>query len=345
MGSRRGLRAAAPCATVAPMIEYAERTTTPARAFPLRLARAIWRQRAYTPRCPDTPRLDGKLAVVTGGNAGIGLHVSAGLARRGADVVIAARNRETSSQACARIGAETKAAMHDVPLDLSDLASVASALEELARIASGRRVDVLVANAGIWPQAYSTSAQGHEIAFATNTLGHHALVRGAMERALLSKHARVVVVTGDIYIRQRECTSDFRYEGRGGGALAYSRSKLGNLWFAAELQRRFPQLEVCSVHPGVIASNLGANGGELPAIAAYMRGMAMLDCDEGAETPLWCATQPIARGAYYHNTLGRISHPPDDPAADSAKAAALWERLEALRGDVVGAPEVRVLAV
>lgn len=309
------------------MNHYADRASTPARVLPLRLASAIWRQRARTPRCPDTPLLEGKLALVTGGNAGIGFEISRGLAQRGAEVVIAARNRTTADEAKTRIAAETKATLHVVPLDLSDLLSVAAALDALER--RGRRVEILVANAGIWPQAHALSAQGHEIAFATNTLGHHALVRGALERGLLSEEARIVVLTGDIYIREQECTSDFHYEGRSGGALAYSRSKLGNLWFAAELQRRHPRLEVCCVHPGVIASNLGGPT-EASGLSSFMRDKVLLDCEEGAQTPLWCATQSIQRGAYYHNTLGRITYPPGDPAADASKAAALWNRLEAL---------------
>ena len=311
------------------MDDYSERASTPARVLPLRLASSIWRQRARTPRCPDAPSLEGKLAVVTGGNAGIGFEISRGLARRGAEVVIAARNRSTADDARTRIAAETKATLHVVPLDLSDLVSVASALDSVQRVRDGRRVEILVANAGIWPQAHALSAQGHELAFATNTLGHHALVRGALARELLSEEARIVVLTGDIYIREQECTSDFHYDGPSGGALAYSRSKLGNLWFAAELQRRHPRLEVCCVHPGVIASNLGGPS-EASGFASFMRDKAMLDCEQGAQTPLWCATQPIQRGAYYHNTLGRITHPPGDPAADASKAAALWTRLEAL---------------
>ncbi len=312
------------------MRDFADRTTTPSGALPIRLMGSIWRQRARTPRCPDAPRLDGKLAVVTGGNAGIGLEISRGLARRGAEVVIAARNRATASEACSRLGAETKATLHHVPLDLSDLESVTAAVGALEQLVRERRVEILVANAGVWPQAHATSAQGHEIAFATNTLGHHALVRAMIDRRLLAEGARVVVLTGDIYIRQRECTSDFAYQGARGGALAYSRSKLGNCWFATELQRRFPRLEVCAVHPGVIDSNLG--GERSPSgFGAYLRGTLMLDCEAGAQTPLWCATQPIERGAYYHNTLGRIAHRPDDPAANSTAAVALWDRLEALR--------------
>jgi hypothetical protein len=154
-------------------------------------------------------------------------------------------------------------------------------------------------------------------------------VKELLAKNLLAEDARIVVVTGDIYIRQQECTSDFTYEGKGGGALAYSRSKLGNLWFAAELQRRNPGLEVCSVHPGVVTSNLGG-GGSMTGFAAFMRNLIMIDCEAGAQTPLWCATQPIERGAYYHNVLGRITHPEGDPAADTAKASALWDRLEVL---------------
>src|SRR5262245_48764860 len=128
------------------MNDYADRASTPARALPLRLASAIWRQRARTPRCPDTPRLEGKLALVTGGNAGIGFEIGRGLAKRGAEVVIAARNRTTADEAKTNIAAETKSTLHVVPLDLSDLVSVAAALDAL----HGRRVDILVANAGIW---------------------------------------------------------------------------------------------------------------------------------------------------------------------------------------------------
>jgi NAD(P)-dependent dehydrogenase (short-subunit alcohol dehydrogenase family) len=308
-------------------MDYAQRATTPPKSVPIRLGGSIWRQSKRTPLCPRTPRLDGKLALVTGGNAGIGLEISRGLAKRGADVVVAARNPTTSATACSAIARETGKSVRHLPLDLSNLESVVTASERLRGMIAGRTVDVFVANAGIWPQAYAESAQGHEIAFATNTLGHHVLVRRMLDRRLL-RSARVVILTGDIYIRTSECTSDFKYEGSSGGGLAYCRSKLGNLWFVAELQRRYPELEVHAVHPGVVASGLG---GEASGFSAFMKGVMMLDLEAGAQTPLWCATQPnLERGGYYHNTMGLVRLSEKDPAADAQKASALWARLEEL---------------
>ncbi len=309
-------------------MDYANRTTTPSTWLPLRLGRAIWRQGARTPRCPDTPRLDGKLAVVTGGNAGIGLEISRGLAKRGAEVIIAARGASTAAEACDQIARETGSSIRYLPLDLSNLDSVVTATENLLALVRDRAVDILVANAGIWPQDYAASAQGHEIAFAVNILGHHVLVRRLLDRGLL-RDGRVVILTGDIYIRARECTSDFAYQGSRGGGLAYSRSKLGSLWFAGELQRRHPALQVYVVHPGVVASGLG--GGASSGFGAFMRRTMLIDAKAGAQTPLWCATQPnLVRGAYYHNTMGRIELPQQDPAADAQKASTLWARLEEL---------------
>src|SRR5262249_41017551 len=125
---------------------FADRSTHVPGLLPLRLVKSIWRQAERTPRCPETPRLDGKLAVVTGGNAGIGLEVSRGLARRGAEVVLASRTLHTSAQACQSIASETGARLHHVPLDLSDLRSAEDAVGRLKALAGSRPVDVLVAN-------------------------------------------------------------------------------------------------------------------------------------------------------------------------------------------------------
>jgi retinol dehydrogenase-12 len=308
-------------------MDYAQRMTVPPKAVPMRLGRAIWRQSRRTPRCPLTPRLDGKLALVTGGNAGIGLEITRGLAKRGAEVVVAARTAATAAAACEAIARETGSVLRHVALDLSDLESVVRATDLMRDLALGRGIDILVANAGIWPQQYAESAQGHEIAFAVNTLGHHVFVRRLLKDACL-RDGRVVVLTGDIYIRTAECTSDFKYEGSSGGALAYCRSKLGNLWFAAELQRRYQDLEVYVVHPGVVASRLG---GEATGFAAFMKNVLLIDLEAGAQTPLWCATQPnLVRGGYYHNTMGLVRLSPHDAAASEPKATALWARLDKL---------------
>jgi NAD(P)-dependent dehydrogenase (short-subunit alcohol dehydrogenase family) len=270
---------------------------------------ALWRQRARSLRCPESARLDGWLALVTGGNAGIGLETSRGLAKRGAEVIVACRS-------------EVKAPPRWLPLDLADLASVRAAADRLAHETAGRPIDVAIWNAGLWPERFSLSPQGHEIAFATNVLGHFALTRALELRGMLPA-ARVVVVTGDIYAGARACTPDFAYRGRVGGADAYRRAKLGNLWLARELARRRPALRVVAVHPGVVASNL------VRGFDAWKRRM-FLDCEAGAQASLVAATRPeLATGSYLHNTGGLVRFAPDDPAEDAAGAAALWDVCEA----------------
>ena len=288
----------------------------------------MWRQGASTALCPETPRLDGQLALVTGGARGIGLETSRGLARRGAEVISASRGEAHGTRSAEALTAEHGVPAHFVALDLADLRSVPHTLDRLRERLAGRRLSMLIANAGLWPTRYATSAQGYEIAFATNVLGHHALIRGALERDLLADAARVVVVTGDIYVTARRCTSDYVYEGVRGGQRAYCRSKLGNLWYTREFARRRPELRVHAVHPGVIASELG--GPNTGVVGAVKRAL-MLAPERGAETSLFCATQPgLPSGSYYHNVLGRVELHPDDPASDEAQAAALWDRLEAL---------------
>jgi NAD(P)-dependent dehydrogenase (short-subunit alcohol dehydrogenase family) len=240
---------------------------------------------------------------------------------------MAARDQEKAARACEALRAEVG---HDLPLEhraleLSDLDSVAS----FARGMQLERIDVFVANAGVWPRAHQASAQGHEIAFATNVLGHHLLLRLLEPR--LGPGARVVLVTGDIYCLASACTSDYRYRGSLGGMLAYCRSKLGALWEVAGWQERHPEWRVVAVHPGVVASGLG---GREP-------GARGLSCVRGAHTSLLAATQPdLPPGAYLHNVLGLVRLPPSDPALDRAKAAELWARCEALCGPWIGASGV-----
>jgi NAD(P)-dependent dehydrogenase (short-subunit alcohol dehydrogenase family) len=289
---------------------------------------SMWRQAARSGVCPAEPRLDGRIALVTGGSRGIGLATSRGLAERGAEVLTASRGRETGERIATELRTETGRPAHFVPLDLGDLATIPATLDRLAAILAERELDILIANAGLWPSGHGLSAQGHEIAFATNVLGHHALIQGTLERGLLAEGARVVVVTGDIYILSDECSADYTYHGAYGGQLAYCRSKLGNLWYAQELARRHPELRVHAVHPGVIASELGVGSGR---VAAWIKRAFMLPIGAGAQTSLFCATQPdLESGTYYHNVLGRIELDPTDPGADATKAKALWELVERL---------------
>ena len=310
-------------------VAFSERVTRgPPTSVPPRLWKGLWRQSRRNPRCPDIPRLTGRLALVTGGSRGIGLETSRGLAARGAEVLSASRGIEIGREAARALGAEYGTPADFVELDLSDLLSVGHCVETLAGRLGTRRLDILVANAGLWPNRYRRSAQGHEIAFATNVLGHYALIRGLLERDLLAEDARIVVVTGDIYIMSRDCTPDFAYRGSYGSQLAYCRSKLGNLWLVRSLARRYPGLRVHAVHPGVVASEL--SGSDTGISGAFKRTF-LLSTEAGAQTSIFCASQPgLESGSYYHNTLGRVKLRPDDPAANDAKAEALWELLETL---------------
>jgi NAD(P)-dependent dehydrogenase (short-subunit alcohol dehydrogenase family) len=204
---------------------------------------------------------------------------------------------------------------------------VESAAAAIVRAARGRVVDVLVENAGLWPRRYAETRQGHEIAFGVNVLAHFALRRELAAAGVLGR-SRVVIVTGDIYVLASTCTPDFRWRGALGGMRAYCRSKLGNLWIAAELARRSPALEVRAVHPGVVATNLGlAAGGS----GSWLKRLLLLPPALGAEAPLLCATQPgLESGGYWHNVHGRMRLAPGDPAANSAAAAKLWETCEEL---------------
>jgi hypothetical protein len=199
--------------------------------------------------------------------------------------------------------------------------------EGIARAAAGRSVEVLVENAGIWPRRYAQTRQGHEIAFGVNVLAHFAL-RRALAAAGALDAARVVVLTGDIYIFASACTPDLRWSGSLGGMRAYCRSKLGNLWIAAELLKRSPGLEVRVAHPGVVATNLGGDAG---ALGNRLKRRFMISPEQGAQMPLICATQPdLENGGYWHNVHGRMLLSPDDPAHDAAAAAKLGETCEAL---------------
>ena len=251
-------------------------------------------------------------------------------------MIIAARTASTAEEARARIAEETGAKVKTVALDLADLDDVAAAVGRIREAAGDRAVDVFVANAGLWPADHQKSPQGHEIAFATNTLGHHALIKGMLGARLLGAGARVVILTGDIYIRASECTSDYTYEGKSGGALAYCRSKLGNLWFVGELQRRHPELEVVAVHPGVIDSNLG---GKAEGLGKKMRPLVMIDTLSGAQAPLFCATHDSRARARrllpQHDGQGPIAREQTRPPTARRRAYALGPPRRAL-----GAPRL-----
>lgn len=281
-------------------------------------------QKAKTQLCPETPRLDGKLALVTGGTGGIGAEIVKGLSSRGAEVIVAARGGGDTEAILETWAHQTGGQIGFLPLNLGDLNAVAQATRAFENRWHGRQLDIICANAGISPHQHSLSADGFEKAFAVNCLGHHLMIRRFIERALLSDQASIVGTTGDIYVLAKHCSPDFTYRGR--GLSAYCRSKLGNLWQYAELADRYPKLRVIAVHPGVVATALE---GPTDGMIGSIKRAIMLSPALGAQASLIAATQgQLESGEYFHNKHGRMMLHPDDSAKAKRSSEDFWQELE-----------------
>ncbi|HHO52011.1 MAG TPA: SDR family NAD(P)-dependent oxidoreductase, partial [Deltaproteobacteria bacterium] len=306
----------------------------PPRILP-RLVASVWRQRSRSLRCPSEPRLDGFVALVTGAEGGLGLEIARGLVARGAEVVIACRDMARGAAAlgalrsCLGSGPGSGAPIRLIHLDLSDLVSVGDSVGSLAETLGHRTLDVIVSNPGPWPRIYARTVQGHELAFGVGVLGPFLLLRLLRLRRIL-REARVVMITGDHYVASDACTPDFTYRGGWGARMADCRSKLGALWLARILGERYPDLTVYSVHPGLIQPGSLQLGPGPGTVGAAVQHRLSIPADQGAQTPLLCATQPGLAPGYYHNTLGRVLLAPTDPAADRRAAQMLWDRCEGL---------------
>ncbi|WP_275041454.1 SDR family NAD(P)-dependent oxidoreductase [Leisingera sp. ANG-Vp] len=284
-----------------------------AKGSAARLFRCLYRQRSRTRACPDLPRLEGKTALVTGGMAGVGEFVSRGLAERGAAVVSLSRGVSK--------GTEMPPGAEAVKCDLADADSIVAAVNSL----DGRTFDIVVCNSGIVSRVHEVTPDGIERTFAVNVLGHHLLYRLLIERGQLAGAARIVMTTGDAYVIAKHCKpfpQDYRPN------LAYAGSKLGNLWQARELARRYPNLRAYAVHPGVV--NSGFAGGDRQGVSHWLRSKLLITEGQGAQAALIAATQGLPNGSYWHNACGVMELPETDAALDARKSAALWEQMEVL---------------
>ncbi len=264
--------------------------------------------------------LTGKVAVVTGANTGIGRVTAVELAKAGAQVLLACRSPERSSEVIREIASVGGHSEH-VPLDLASLAHVSRAAERIA----GRvpRIDLLINNAGL-AGARGLSADGYELAFAVNHLGHFALTRALLPKLRAASAPRVVVVASNAHYNCRALDLDavgrpatFR-----GAFPAYARSKAANVLFAAELARREPAIHSYSLHPGVVKTEIWRR---IPAPVRWWVTRKMITPEEGARTTLHCALSDAAgreSGLYYDKERVRE---PSTLARDPAAARALWE--------------------
>jgi NAD(P)-dependent dehydrogenase (short-subunit alcohol dehydrogenase family) len=289
----------------------------------------------------DMPDLAGKTAVVTGGNSGIGYSTGLELARKGATVVIAARNKSRGESAVKRIKSSYPAAKAESEiLDLSDLSSVdAFAGRFLARHPV---LDILVNNAGVMSlPKREVTRDGFEMQVGTNHLGHFALTARLLPALKASADARVVTVSS-MAAKSPENIDDYMSEASYKPIAAYGKSKVSNLLFANELARRMQKTRIrsISVHPSVSATNLfKTDGVPLGGLLKVLLRIFALSPERGAMPTLYAATSPGARtGAFYAPALfkgkGRRvrTEKPFGISEDRKIAAELWSQSEIWTG-------------
>lgn len=284
------------------------------------------------------PHQHGRIAIVTGGNTGLGFETARMLAAHGAKVVLAVRDVERGRQAAARIAGDVAVQA----LDLTSLVSIRSAAADL-RVAYPR-IDLLINNAGVMYTPRRTTSDGFELQFGTNHLGHFALTGLLIDRLLPVPGSRIVTISSTGHrIRAAIHFDDLQWEHSYNRAAAYGQSKLANLMFTYELQRRLaPHGSTIAVasHPGVSNTELVRN---LPAaFRGPIRWLAPLLTQKpemGALPTLRAATDPAVLGGQYYGPGGwgeirgypkLVASSPD--SYDLAVQQRLWTVSEELTG-------------
>jgi NAD(P)-dependent dehydrogenase (short-subunit alcohol dehydrogenase family) len=279
--------------------------------------------------------MQGKVAIVTGSNTGIGFETAVGLAAQEATTVMACRNQGKAEAAAREVTRRTwNDDVHVVPLDLADLASVRMAAERVRR--RWDRVDVLVNNAGGTWSARQETAQGFEYTFGVNHIGHFFLTILLLPQLRGGAPSRVVNVTsaGHHAAQRGMRFDDLQSERHYRGMEAYCRAKLANVLFARELARRTPPAEVTvnAVHPGWVRSRFGMDGDLSAAMELGIKLMRPFQITprRGARTSIYLATSPdvaAETGLYWvRSKPGHMSR----RARDDTAATQLWDESERL---------------
>jgi NAD(P)-dependent dehydrogenase (short-subunit alcohol dehydrogenase family) len=301
------------------------------------------------------PDLTGKLAIVTGANSGLGFGLARRLAAADADVVMAIRNRAKGEAAIEKIRATVPDAKLTIKaLDLSSLAAVAALGEQLN--AEGRPIDILINNAGVMtPPERDSTADGFELQFGSNHLGHFALTAHVLPLLRAAKGARVVSLSSLAARTGRMHFDDPQFEKSYAPMAAYGQSKLAVLLFARELDRRSREagwgILSNAAHPGLTKTNLQisgpSHGREKPALMQRLYTTSWRwapfmwqEIDDGILPALYAAATPHAQGGAFYGPRGFYEAAGGGVAlAKFSKAASndadgrrLWELSEQLTG-------------
>ena len=290
----------------------------------------------------DIPSQEGRIALVTGANIGLGLETVRALAMKGATVLMACRSRSKAEAARSTLLEEGLTGLDLIDLDLADLDSVTMAADTVRQRYG--QLDMLINNAGVMAPPYQRSRQGHELQFAVNHLGHMALTQELLP--LLKQNGRVVTVTSGAQYFGRIRWHDLAWRETYSRFGAYSQSKLANVMFALELDARLKRsgsgISSMAAHPGMARtnlqrSNLTAESNQLEHLAVKLFDPLLQSASMGALPQLHAATaSSAASGDHFgpdrlgglrgHPTRCRVA-----PAAlDSNQRERLWSVSEEL---------------
>jgi NAD(P)-dependent dehydrogenase (short-subunit alcohol dehydrogenase family) len=291
----------------------------------------------------DVPDQSGRTALVTGANAGIGYETARILAERGARVLLACRDQGRTDEAMRRIrAAAPRARLEAIRLDLASLASVREAAQAVR--AATDRIDLLINNAGVMRPPHGLTKDGFELQFGINHLGHFAFTAQVLPLLWHVPGSRVVAVSsiahknGSIHFEARNFDPEPYDSGTG-----YTQSKLANLLFAFELNRRLAaagaETVALGAHPGAVLTALPRYMpfGMRTAVRTVVFTLGQRNVSIGALPSLRAATDPHARGGEYYGPNGRAEFrgdpvllPPAPAALDEAVAERLWRASERL---------------
>ncbi len=292
----------------------------------------------------DIPDQTGRTPIVTGANTGLGFQTVAALAAHGAHVVLAVRNLDKGKDAVQKIAAASPgAAVTLQELDLTSLSSVRAAADELRSEHDG--IDLLINNAGVMFTPKSITEDGFELQFGTNHLGHFALTGLLLDRLLPTQGSRVVTVSSVGHrLRAAIHFDDLQWERSYSRVGAYGQSKLANLLFTYELQRRLAPRGTtiaAAAHPGGSNTELMRNWPAPLRVAIAAMAPLFQGADMGALPTLRAATDPDVLGGQYFGPdgFGQMRGYPkvvssSDQSHDESLQQRLWEVSEELTGVV-----------
>lgn len=294
------------------------------------------------------PDQSDRVVVITGANSGIGLEAARMLAARNAHVVLACRTRSKANAARDQILVGTPlATVSLIDLDVSSLASVATAAAQIRD--QFQRLDLLVNNAGVMATPYQQAVDGFELQFVTNHLGHVALTAHLLPMLLSTPHARVVNVSSLAHRMGRIDFDDLQSTRRYRAWRAYGQSKLANLLFTFELQRRLAAAGADTIavaaHPGLSETNLAASSGgmsgRLMSLAKPLAKVFSQSAHAGALPTVRAAIDPGARGGEYYGPGGFMEQrgaPEQVKASAAAHDTAVADRLWKVSVELTAVP-------